>query len=134
MDEPPRFTLNRGLVILRHRQPFIDWALQADPNPPATLMLSDLADDNDGFLIPSNPAVDGIDDAIRWVEKRWRMFFEHMLADWLIDETLWPKQRTLKMFREWFAIEYCSIVWDVANEPLEIEDWDDDFDPTMSLH
>lgn len=134
MDESPRFTLNRGVVILRHRQPFLDWVMQADPEPLEHLTLASLAEDGDAFLIPGGPAIDNSEDAVRWVEKRWRMFFEHMLSDWFTDEALWPKNLSLKMFREWFAVEYCSIVWDVANEQLEIEDWEVDDDPAGSLH
>jgi len=28
------------------------------------------------------------------------------------------------MFREWFAVEYSPMVWDMGNEPLAVEDWD----------
>ena len=50
-----------------------------------------------------------------------------MLVDWYTDESLWPKKRSLKMFREWFDIQYHSMVWDLAvREPLELEDWGDE--------
>ena len=32
-----------------------------------------------------------------------------MLMDWSTDEDLWPKTRTLKMFREWFEIVYSEM-------------------------
>ena len=75
----------------------------------------------------------GTEDAVKWVEKHWRMFFEHMLGDWLTDETLWPQKLSLKLFREWFGVEYQSLVWDLENAPLAVEDWeadDGDEDPT----
>lgn len=129
MSDYPRFTLNRGMVMLRYKQPFLDWANAADPNPPLHLTLANLEDDGEAFLIQnyeSGDPVDGAEDAVKWVEKRWRMFFEHILSDWLTDESLWPQKRTLKMFREWFAVEYRSMVWDMADEPLAVEDWDED--------
>ena len=49
-----------------------------------------------------------------------------MRLPWYTDESLWPKKRTLKMFREWFAIEYRSMVWDLDTTPLEYEDWSDE--------
>lgn len=54
------------------------------------------------------------------------MFFEHILEAWILDESAWPQKRTLKMFREWFDVEYSSIVWDMGCEPLGIDEWVDD--------
>lgn len=128
MSDYPRFTLNRGMVLLHHKQPFLDWLMNAAINPSLQLTLADLDDDGEAFLIPSyesSDPVDGTEDAVKWVEKRWRMFFEHILGDWLTDESLWPQKRTLKMFREWFSVEYRSMVWDMADEPLAVEDWDE---------
>lgn len=129
MSDYPRFTLNRGMVMLRYKQPFLDWANAADPNPRA-FTLEELNDDGEIFLIPSGESlvdpIESAEDAVMWVEKRWRMFFEHALGDWLTDESLWPQKRTLKMFREWFAVEYRSMVWDMVDEPLAVEDWDED--------
>ena len=132
MTNPPQFTINRHLVILVHKQAFLDWLLRVDPSPPSSMSLDDLRDDNDAFLIPDDVA-DGTEDAIKWVEKHWRMFFEHALNEWLTDESLWPKKISLKMFREWFSVEYQSMVWDLGKAPLTVEGWDqdeDDEDPT----
>jgi hypothetical protein len=30
------------------------------------------------------------------------------------------------MFREWFDVEYRSMVWDMGNEPLMIDEWEDE--------
>ena len=132
MTDHPQFSINRHLIILVHKQPFLDWLLSADPNPLPPMTLDDLRDDNEAFLIPDDVA-DGTEDAVKWVEKHWRMFFEHMLGDWLTDETMWPQKLSLKLFREWFGVEYQSLVWDLGNAPLAIEDWeadDGDEDPT----
>jgi hypothetical protein len=131
MTDSPRYTLNRGMVILHHRQPFLDWLQSTDPEPLERLTLEEMEHDGDAFLIPCDESRDPVDseqDAIKWVEKRWRMFFEHCLNDWLQDESLWPEKRSLKMFREWFSIEYRSMVWDLVNEPLVVEDWENEND------
>jgi hypothetical protein len=77
--ERPRFQLNRALVVLRYKQPYIDWVRTAGEFP-IDLTLKDANDDNEAFLVPSfdSPVgpVDGTEDAIKWVEKRWRMFFD----------------------------------------------------------
>ena len=135
MTDHPHLTVNRHLVILVHKQPFLDWLLEADPNPLKRITLDDLRDDNEAFLIPDDVA-DGTEEAIKWVEGNWRMFFEHILNGWLTDESLWPKKMSLKMFREWFDVDYQSIVWDLGNVPLAIEEWsqdddEEDEDPTF---
>jgi len=134
MSDAPRFTINRSVIILRHQQPFLDWLMSADPEPPKHLTLADLEEDGDAFLIPGEPAIDNTADAVKWVEQRWAMLFEHVLRDWLTDEELWPRKRTLKMFRQWFAVEYRSMVWDLTNEPLEIEEWSDAAGPGEVIH
>ena len=125
MTDSPRFTLNRNLVVLVPKEPFLQWVLEADPKP-LNLTLEELREDPDAFLISESTA-EFAEDARRWVEHRWQMFFEHVLVDWYTDESLWPKKRSLKMFREWFDIQYHSMVWDLAvREPLELEDWGDE--------
>lgn len=127
----PRFQLNRGLVIIRYKQPYVDWVKIAG-EAPMEISLEQANDDGESFLLPTYESevdpVDGTEDAIKWVERRWRMFFEHILESWILDESEWPKKRSLKMFREWFDIEYKSIVWDMGTEPLIIEEWDEDVD------
>ncbi len=122
MSDSPRFTINRTLVMLVPRQPFLDWLNDADPTE-EPLTAEELRDDCNVFLIPQfNDAV----DSMKWIEKRWRMLFEHMLLEWIVDETMWPENRTLEMFREWFDIETHTMVWDLAGESLLVEDWQEE--------
>ncbi len=130
----PRLQLNRGMVMLRYKQPFLDW-IKASNSEPLELTLEEANDDGEVFLVPEydsekNP-VGCTEDAVKWVEKRWRMLFEHALNGWVQDETLWPGNLTLKMFREWFEVEYRSMVWDMGHEPLMVEDFDDGMDDEM---
>jgi hypothetical protein len=97
------------------------------------LTLEEANEDTEAFLVSSyDSSVEPIEtakDAIKWAEKRWHMLFEHILVAWITDESEWPKNRTLKMFREWFDIEYRSMVWDMGHEPLMLEEWvEDDVD------
>ena len=116
-------TINRSVAVLKYRQPFLDWICSIEPKFGAEMTLEQLNEDNDAFLLPGEPVIDGHKDAVAWIEKRWKGLFEYKLEGWYIDESLWPKKRTLKMFREWFSIEYSSMVWDLENTPLEHEDW-----------
>lgn len=124
--ERPRFQLNRGLVVIRYKQAYVDWVKTAGDTP-MEISLEQANDDGESFLLPTYESqidpIDGTEAAIKWVEKRWRIFFEHILESWILDEAEWPQKRSLKMFREWFDIEYKSIVWDMGTEPLIIEEW-----------
>lgn len=135
--ETPRFQINRGLVLLRYKQPYIDWVKSAGDFP-MEISIAQATDDGEAFLVPTYESpidpIDGTEEAIKWVEKRWRMLFEYVLRSWILDESEWPPKRSLKMFRDWFDVEYKSMVWDMGVEPLETEDWDDELDEDSSLH
>jgi hypothetical protein len=123
MQDYPRLTINRGLIVLIPKQPVLDWIMQVDPNPPLGLTLEELSQEQDAFLV-SQRAVETVEDAQRWVYRRWKMFFERYLDEWYTEESWWPKNRSLKMFKQWFDIQYQSMVWDLSDEMIEHEDWD----------
>lgn len=114
-------------MILRHRQPFLDWLKSIDPDPLVTL--ANMEDDSDSFLIPGEQFIDSESDAVKWVEQRWPGLFDHMLTSWITDKDVWPKNRSLQMFRQWLAIEYHSMVWDLAVTAFEVEEWCEDTEP-----
>ena len=116
-----RVISNRSMMQLTCKQPLLDWLSSVEPQ--SVLTLGELNDDNESYLIPS---FDDPTKEIKWVEKRWEYFFESVLYGWLTEEGLWPKDRTLKMFRSWFDIKISSIVLDLAEEPLKIECWSED--------
>ena len=115
----PRFVLNRTVLILAYKQPFLDWLNAAEQNP-LSLTLEMLGIDNDSFLIPQ---FDDPRHAVKWAEERWSFLFDSILFDWATEESMWPENRSLKMFLEWFDIDVHSMVWDLVNEPLLVEDW-----------
>lgn len=122
MHNYPRFTINRHLIVLMPKQPVLDWIRRVDPNPP-DLTLDQLRLEQNAFLVPDD--LDGQQDAERWVQRRWQMFFESFLAEWYTVESWWPQKRTFKMFKDWFDIQYHSMVWDMAaSEPISYEDWE----------
>jgi hypothetical protein len=123
MHDYPRFTINRDLIILLPKQPVLDWIMGVDPNPLEELTLEELRQEQDAFLV-RHGEFEGIEDAEKWVYRRWKKFFELFLHDWFTDESRGPQNRTLKMFKEWFEVQYHSMVWDLSDEPIEHEDWD----------
>jgi hypothetical protein len=107
--------LNRSAVVVRPKQPYIDWSKQVFPE-------SDLAFDPskpDALPVFLLPDVAYSDDVTTLVEKNFRYFFEHWLGAWCTDESRWPKRRTRKMFKEWFDFSIHTWVDDVVDFPYE---------------
>jgi hypothetical protein len=123
MTHPHRYSLNRSAVLLRPTQALLDWLLKVSPEFGESLTLEEVQEDTDVYLIPDE-SITGAKQAIRYIEKHWKTLFEVLLEEWIVDESLWPEKRTLKLFREWFEPIYCGMVWDLARDPLEIEDWE----------
>jgi len=122
MDDYPRFTINRGVIILMPKQPFLDWIMRVDPIP-SNLTLEEIRREQDGFLV-SQESIETTEDAQSWVYRRWKIFFDLQLNDWYTEELLWPQKRSLKMFKEWFDIRYHPMLWDMTQEAIQHEDWD----------
>lgn len=122
MTNYPRFTINRHLIILMPKQPVLDWIKRVDPDPP-NLTLEQLRQEQNAFLVPDS--LDGQEDAEKWVKRSWQMFFEGFLNEWYTVESWWPQKRTYKMFKDWFEVQYHSMVWDLAaSESVSYEEWD----------
>ena len=39
------------------------------------------------------------------------------------DTDLWPQKRDFKIYNEWFDTQVCDTVFDLSNEPIEIEEF-----------
>lgn len=70
MDSRPHFTVNRRLLILLPKQPFLDWPLATDEDTSATLTLPDLSRDPEVYLVPEK-AGELPEDVEKWVYKHW---------------------------------------------------------------
>lgn len=103
--------LNRTALILRPKQPFLDWARDLDD--------SGLVPDREGeqtvYLIPS---CDSEDEAWDILQHLYSELFERELWAWHTDRTDWPRNRTFAMFREWFEVEFHSIIEDLCDDEI----------------
>ena len=133
MSHPIR-TINRGIVIIRPTQPFLDWLSLAEKKLGHETFPVDLNEEGNAFLIPDEHITNST-DARTYIERHWEEIFEQFLFEWILEDSLWPKKRTLKMFREWFEMIYAPMAWDLVDRPLEIEELDmDEIDPPSLLH
>lgn len=116
MDEPfgrEIWYLNRHLVVLRPRRPFIDWVRDHDPGDP--LPDDEVAQAREAFLMPP---FDLLEDSWAWIEENATLLFEMALDGWYTDPEMWPRRRDFDGLREWFDVEVIDVLWDMVDAPL----------------
>jgi hypothetical protein len=125
--------INRSLIVVKPKQPFLDWIRSVDPDQ--TLDLKDISDDPTAYLIPECGTDEEREQIIDWCAD---FLFEQELWSWYTDEDLWPVRRDAQTFREWFEVEFHSLVFDVVGDiPLQhVEYGDEDAtsDPSSNGH
>lgn len=107
------YSINRQIVILKPKQPFLDWLNNVNST---NLSLEDIRSDCTIFLIP---VVDNLADGEKYIKSIFPDLFDMELSEWNIDENLWPKDRTIEMFRECFDVFFHSTVIDTLEKEIE---------------
>jgi hypothetical protein len=107
--------LNRTALVVRPKQPYIDWADSFDDGGPKydpdhhqakVFLIDEVADTRD----------------IKKVVRRcWQAIFEEELNSWMRDPDVWPHRQTLKVFLEWFEVEVCDVVLDLGKGPIDYD-------------
>jgi hypothetical protein len=64
------------------------------------------------------PIPSRLPDLNRVLKKCFDSIFSEELAGWYNDPSVWPDRRTVKMFREWFEVEFASMITDLSDDPL----------------
>jgi hypothetical protein len=109
--------INRWAVLVRYREPYLRWAASLDEKAP--LHAEGLDSHTSIYLVPENLS----EDEESFPLKEWfAAIFEQELEDWWQDEALWPKKRDLATFKAWFEVSVQSIVIDLAEGPVRVEE------------
>jgi hypothetical protein len=121
--------INRSLMVVKPKQPFLDWIRSVDDEP-GNLELTELQKDCSAYLVPECGDVEEETAVILWC---WDVVFEQELFSWFTDEDLWPLDPSPEMFIDWFDIEFHSLVFDLVDDlPLERIKYDTVADTTSS--
>jgi len=107
--------LNRAVLIVRPRQPYIDWAAGLDDSG----LVPEFEGEQTAYLIPS---FEDDAEAEAVLKQIFPEIFERELEGWHTDEADWPKMRTFAMFKQWFHLELHSVVEDLCAYELVEED------------
>lgn len=110
--------LNRAALLVRYKQPFVDWINQADTNPSHTVTLADVERERTVYLVE----VEDEEGLGIWLQVNHGTLFEDELHGWYTDPALWPSDRSLKVMREWCSFELHTVVVDTGASPLDDDD------------
>jgi hypothetical protein len=110
-------TLNRSAIVITPQQPFLDWLHATDPTS-IELTLLDMTRDPAVYLIPE---CDSDEDVLEILRNLCEYIFEEQLAAWYTETSVWPRDRSLDVFRRWFDFSHHSMLIDLCDEPLIYE-------------
>lgn len=107
-------SIDRNAIIVKPKKAFYDWLNSTDPDHGPFQR----DEDNTVYLIRE---MDSNEDIRKWVKKNFDKMFINELNDWLTDDERWPKNRTYKMFEEWFDLEINSMIIDLEDTSITKE-------------
>ena len=111
------YVVERSIVVLKPKQPFLDWINMNLANSADTLLdLNSVRIDCNSYLIPE---VSEIEDGVAYVDEFFEALFQLEFASWTEDQNLWPQELSLKMFWEWFDVEISPTLIDLAGDSEE---------------
>lgn len=112
------YFVDRSVAVIKPKEPFLQW-LNSVPGNDMDLSLDSLRTDCTVILLPefTDP-----EEGVSHVDEMYEQLFKMELASWYEDESLWPKDLSLKAFWEWFDVEIHatvidSVEGDITNMP-----------------
>lgn len=109
--------LNRAVLVVRYREPYIRWAASLDDKAPAA-HAAGLRTAMSVYLVPEDPTEEHETPPL---EDFFETIFNQELEDWCTDESQWPQTRDFATFQKWFEITADSMVIDLGRGPIRIE-------------
>jgi hypothetical protein len=109
---------NRAVIIVRPKLPFVEWVRNADDES-KHITAEDIEREPNVYLV-DDYEMDGEKDQL--ISNNYEDIFEEELYGWITDESMWPKNRDLKTFLNWFHVEFHSMVFDLSDEDYIIEE------------
>ena len=106
--------INRSAIVVIPKQPFLDWLHRIDSTG-KDITLADLANEPSIYLLSE---CETPNDLIRTLRKVCEEIFVDQLDGWYRAPELWPKDRSLEVFRVWFDYSFHSILKDLAESPI----------------
>ena len=115
--------INRTAISVVGAEPYLAWARRRDaefaPAKELSVAVPRAKPFGSVYLLPEGVEEE---DLLEWVEDNFTTLFESQLSAWTEDESAWPASRELKIFREWFRVDFHGVVVDIADDEIEGEE------------
>ena len=98
--------------MLKPKQPFSNWLKSIEPEDKQ----EEMDFEGDVYLLPD---FEEVKQMAAWLKKHFDLIFSDQLNNWYIDEKLWPRPRTFKLFKEWFDYSLHTMIWDTEEKFIE---------------
>lgn len=108
--------MNRSLLLIRMKQPFIEWIKKCDPSSP---LPEELINKNTIYLIEDIP-FQAEEELEKVIKKHYKEIFTDQLNGWYTDESLWPAIN-LNVFKEWLHFEHIEEGIDLLKSKIKKE-------------
>ena len=112
-------TLNRFALIVRPAGPFIEWAAKAFGEPIGNVQIELGEMEPNIYLLPESNAADLGHPTV--LKAHWQAIFKEELEGWCTDKKTWPQSLSEDLFRAWFKLDFCTMVYDRGKEPLALD-------------
>jgi hypothetical protein len=110
-------TINRTVITIIPQKPYIDWANSFDDEGPKREETSKVVT---SILIPDD--YDELNFEV-FLKKFYKGIFEEELSAWMNDPNVWPKERSYKVFNEWFDVFVSDAVFDFGKGKIVSEEY-----------
>ncbi|WP_194767306.1 hypothetical protein [Tamlana sp. I1] len=102
--------INRSAIIIKPKQPFLDWFSDLNPE-----------DDFEDELKQTNIYLidEDTEDVEKFLRKKFDKFFKMELEEWHDNKKEWPQKRNYKMFNLWFQVDVSEMIYDIEKRPVK---------------
>lgn len=107
--------INRCAVVVRAKQPFLDWLKALPDMVQPDMSLQDVNHEPHVYLLPEYELESQTN---KLLEQFHDLVFEAELRAWWINPSDWPRDRDFDRFLQWFDIQFHSVVEDLVDAPL----------------
>ncbi len=113
-----RMIANRAAIIVRPKIPFVEWVRSVDASS-SDITTKKIREEPNVYLV-HDYETDSEKNQV--VAENFKQIFEEELFGWVTDESAWPKKRDLKTFKQWFQVEFLTMVLDLSDEEYLVEE------------
>ena len=110
--------INRCAIILKYRKPAVAWINDADPHIDKPNIEMDSVNEDRTVYLVHDEVGDSPSNIRQWIELNFAVLFENELEGWYTDPSLWPNNRGISTFDEWFDVEYHTVLVDTLEGPI----------------